>query len=138
MNIMFKKLPFDFLAVLTFYFINFYGKNWTQAHSIGIIIALPSLTLWILSRHHLGKSFAVLPIAKELVTTGLYSKIRNPVYVFSTLSLFGLMLPSQNIFQYILLTIVIAVQIVRSKKESVVLQNKFGQKYLDYKKTTWF
>ena len=38
-----------------------------------------------IARLQLGKSFAVNPQAKELVTHGLYSKIRNPMYLFSGL-----------------------------------------------------
>lgn len=135
---MLKKLPFDFLAVLTFYFINYQNKVWTPYHFVGICIAIPSLFLWILARYQLGKSFAVLPKAKELVTTGLYSKIRNPVYIFSTLSLLGLILPSFSVFQYVVLGLITILQFYRSQKESVVLEKKFGESYMEYKKGTWF
>jgi protein-S-isoprenylcysteine O-methyltransferase Ste14 len=46
---------------------------------LGIIVAAVSLVLLVLARVQLGKSFSVTPKAKELVTHGLYSRIRNPM-----------------------------------------------------------
>jgi len=43
---------------------------------------LISVVLLIISRLQLGKSFSVMPQARTLVATGLYSKIQHPMYVF--------------------------------------------------------
>jgi hypothetical protein len=48
--------------------------------------------LFVTARLQLGKSFAVTPQAKELVTLGLYSRIPNPIYVFVDVMIFGLIL----------------------------------------------
>jgi protein-S-isoprenylcysteine O-methyltransferase Ste14 len=50
----------------------------------GTAVMLPSYIFLIMARVQLGTSFAVSPQAKELVTRGLYSKIRHPVYVLCT------------------------------------------------------
>jgi protein-S-isoprenylcysteine O-methyltransferase Ste14 len=63
----------------------FWSGTWNAERWIGLSIAVPSTILLLVSRFQLGRSFAVTPQARELVTTGLYSRIRNPMYVFSTL-----------------------------------------------------
>jgi hypothetical protein len=49
---------------------------------IGTVLALVGVSLIGIARFQLGKSFAIKAEAHELVTRGLYSKIRNPIYVF--------------------------------------------------------
>ena len=58
----------------------------------GILLASVSFALASLSRVQLGKSFAFAPQAKGLVTHGLYSRIRNPMYLFMDLTVVGLTL----------------------------------------------
>lgn len=53
--------------------------------AISVIVGLPSFVLIIISRRQLGKSFSVMPEARVLVTTGLYSRIQHPTYVFLAL-----------------------------------------------------
>ena len=54
------------------------------------------------ARWQLGKSFSVTPQARELVTRGLYSKIRNPIYVFSSLFVAGVLIALQNRYALLL------------------------------------
>lgn len=78
-----------------------------------------------------------MPKAKYLVTTGLYSKLRHPVYYFSILALIGILIFSWNIYVLIAVIILIALEIIRMRKEEEVLTKKFGKKYKEYKQTTW-
>jgi protein-S-isoprenylcysteine O-methyltransferase Ste14 len=55
---------------------------WTTPRIIGAAIFLCALPLFVLARLQLGASFSVTAQARKLVTTGLYSRIRNPIYVF--------------------------------------------------------
>ncbi len=128
----------DFAAVFFLYYLNYIGKNWTYIYWVGNFITTTSLVLWIAARVQLGSNFSVLPKAKGLTTKGLYSKIRNPVYVFSSLVILGLILPSGNFYQYLLLVIIICIQLFRANKEDKVLQNTFGAEYQKYKSQTWF
>ena len=57
----------------------FYSGPWNIWRTVGLIIAVPSMILLFIARFQLGRSFAVTPQAKVLVTHGLYSKIRNPM-----------------------------------------------------------
>jgi protein-S-isoprenylcysteine O-methyltransferase Ste14 len=86
----------------------------------------------------LGQSFAFTPQAKDLVTHGLYSKIRNPMYVFVDITLTGLFLAVNLPWLLILVPIWAILQVRQAGKEAKVLQEKFGQVYFDYRKKTWF
>src|SRR4249919_564966 len=46
----------------------------------GIVLAAIAFPLWIAARVQLGSSFSFRAEAHRLVTTGLYAKIRHPVY----------------------------------------------------------
>ena len=110
---------------------------WTPMRIAGLAIAIPSFLLLILARIQLGRAFSVQAKATMLVTTGLYSRIRNPIYVFSSLTIAGIIVWANRPLWFLCLAILIPVQIVRSRKESRVLEEKFGEAYLDYKKNTW-
>ena len=70
------------LIVFIFAGIHFGSLPWTPARIAGVVIGLPSLALLVLARIQLGGSFSVRPKAQALVTHGLYSRIRNPIYLF--------------------------------------------------------
>src|ERR1035438_7589922 len=65
-------------------------RPWTVLRIAGAILAVVGYSTFVTARLQLGKSFAVTPQAKELVTLGLYSRIRNPIYVFVDIMIFGL------------------------------------------------
>jgi protein-S-isoprenylcysteine O-methyltransferase Ste14 len=106
---------------------------------IGMAIATTGFFLWMLARYQLGKSFTVTAQAKALVTTGLYSKIRNPIYFFGGVAFFGVFLAWGNPYSLVgFLALYFAMQILRAKKESALLEEAFGDEYRRYKASTWF
>jgi protein-S-isoprenylcysteine O-methyltransferase Ste14 len=111
---------------------------WKTHQLIGLAIMAPSLLLWGLARWQLGGSFSIRPQAKALVTHGLYSKIRNPVYLFGGLMIAGLFVYSGNPWFFLLFLILIPLQVIRLRKESQVLEATFGDSYRSYKRHTWF
>jgi protein-S-isoprenylcysteine O-methyltransferase Ste14 len=111
---------------------------WNVERWIGLSIGVPSTILLLVSRFQLGRSFAVTPQARELVTSGLYSKLRNPMYVFSTLLVLSFVLTVQKPYLFLLPVILVVAQIIRSRQESGVLEEKFGDAYREYRKKTWF
>ena len=111
---------------------------WTPLRIAGAIVAIPALALWFIARVQLGKSFSITPQAKELITRGLYSKIRNPVYLFGSFFIAGLFLYIGRTWLLLLFVVLIPLQLFRIKKEEKVLEEKFGETYLQYKKSTWF
>ena len=73
------------------------------------------------------------------LSPGLYSKIRNPIYVFSALMLAGILIALQRPYAlFFLLLVLIPVQIVRARKEAKVLEAKFGEEYRACRAKTWF
>lgn len=113
-------------------------QPWTPMRAAGAVIAVPSLALLILARLQLGGSFAVRAKAQALVTHGLYSRIRNPIYVFGALAIVGIFL-FLGVPKYLwVFVVVIPLQIYRVTKEEQVLAAKFGDEYRAYKARTWF
>ncbi len=113
-------------------------SDWTAIQSIGAILCAAGFALWTLARFQLGRSLAVTARAKQLVTRGLYSKIRNPIYVFSALTIAGYILVLGKLSWLLILVIVVPMQIWRARVESRVLEAEFGDEYRAYRARTWF
>jgi protein-S-isoprenylcysteine O-methyltransferase Ste14 len=110
----------------------------TPMRLVGIVIALPCALLLMVARLQLGSAFSVEAKASKLVRTGLYSRIRNPIYVFGALLIVGLLLLTGRPVLLLLLLVLIPLQVVRVRREQQVLAEKFGAEYEDYKRGTWF
>jgi protein-S-isoprenylcysteine O-methyltransferase Ste14 len=117
---------------------SFAHAPWGVGRIAGAVLTLVFLGLLTLARVQLGNSFSVTPQAKVLVTRGIYSKIRHPVYVFSAMLVVGLGLYLQFHWLLMLLVVIVPLQIWRAKQEEKVLTESFGDAYAQYKKTTWF
>jgi protein-S-isoprenylcysteine O-methyltransferase Ste14 len=112
--------------------------QWDAVRLVGLVLMIVGAGLFFTARLQLGNSFAVRAQARELVTTGLYSKIRNPIYVFSSVMILGLLISIRKPYWFLVLPILAVVQILRSRRESRVLEAKFGDQYREYRKQTWF
>ena len=112
--------------------------EWNVYRWIAVAIALPSIVLFLIARYQLGRSFSVTAQAHELVTHGVYSKIRNPIYVFGGLVILAFLLTLQKPVFLLILLAMIPVQIKRTRNEAKVLEEKFGDAYREYRKKTWF
>lgn len=117
-----------------------YSMNlaWTPMRVAGVAIALPAFIMFCIARVQLGRSFSVEAKATELVTTGVYSKIRNPIYVFGAIMALGVIIWSGQPILLLFFVVLIPMQIVRARKESRILEAKFGDAYREYRKKTWF
>jgi protein-S-isoprenylcysteine O-methyltransferase Ste14 len=72
------------------------------------------------------------------VTHGVYSKIRNPIYVFGTLVIAGFVLVVHRPILWLLLLAIIVMQTIRARREAQVLEAAFGDAYREYRRQTWF
>lgn len=128
------------LAVVLLALASWYLRDlpWTPMRVAGVAIAIPALILLIVARLQLGRSFSVRAKASHLVSTGLYSRIRNPIYVFGTLLIVGIILWASRPILLLVLIVLIPVQIYRARREGQVLLAEFGEAYLEYKRRTWF
>jgi protein-S-isoprenylcysteine O-methyltransferase Ste14 len=104
---------------------------------IGIGLIIPSLVLELIAFYQLGNSFAVSPQAKELVTKGLYTKLRHPMYLFQILLILGIAIVTRDLIAYVVCVFAIVFVIWRVRKENRVLEEKFGDVYRAYRKQAW-
>ncbi len=128
------------VIVALFFFVPVLREEpWTPLRIAGVMIALIGLAFVVTAHINLGDSFTFTPQAKgPLVTHGLYGKIRNPMYVFVDLTVAGLILAVNLPWLLVLIPIWAIFQARQAGREAKVLQEKFAQAYLDYRKKTWF
>src|SRR5206468_10822205 len=114
------------------------GGVWHTRTVVGLAILAPSFVLWALARHQRGDSCTPRAEARRLVTHGLYSRIRHPIYLFAECMALGII--SFLGFPLLMLVWVPAVawQIRRARRESRVLEDAFGDAYRRYRRGTWF
>jgi protein-S-isoprenylcysteine O-methyltransferase Ste14 len=138
----FLKLNIVTLAVVVFFLpfivLQFWGPPWTALRIAGLGLGTACLLLFALARIQLGRAFSVQAKASTLVTSGLYSRIRNPIYVFGGLTFAGFMLWANHPRLLLIFVVLIPMQVWRSREEERVLTEKFCEKYLEYKRQTWF
>jgi protein-S-isoprenylcysteine O-methyltransferase Ste14 len=126
------------LGLVVWLLMHAYLVEWDAVKVGGAVVAALALVMLVVARMQLGTSFSVQPKARRLVTTGLYAKIRNPIYVFGALMLVGMALVLSNWVLLGVVVILIPVQRMRAHKEELVLAAAFGEEYARYKAGTWF
>jgi protein-S-isoprenylcysteine O-methyltransferase Ste14 len=129
---------FDLAVYLAWY-------GWVAAHPqdsarywVALAVAAVGFAFWITARVQLGNAFSVGAKASYLVTTGLYSKIRNPVYFFGHIAILATMVAWGRWIWVALVVMGIPFQMARAYREQQVLEAAFGDEYRRYKKQTWF
>jgi|SRR4051812_34355004 protein-S-isoprenylcysteine O-methyltransferase Ste14 len=115
----------------------FWHGPWTPMRIAGLMLAAASFAILTWARVNLGNSFSIAPEAKNLVTNGVYSKVRHPVYTFGILLFIGLAMYVAKPWFLVGMLILVPIQVARARAEERVLIAKFGDEYLSYKKTTW-
>jgi len=111
---------------------------WDWQRGLGVALMLVGVAGIATARYQLGKSFSLAPKARELVTRGIYSKIRNPIYVFGGLMLAGFVLVLHRPVLWLVLLALIIMQTLRARREAQVLEAAFGDAYREYRRKTWF
>ena len=126
------------LVAATAIVVSLWNNPWTVSKILGFVLLVPAFILLTTARLNLGNAFSQRPQATHLVTTGLYSRIRNPIYIFSTVGLAGLILyMNKPLFLPVLLPL-IGMQVWRARAESWLLAAKFDEDYRRYREQTWF
>ena len=108
------------------------------ARLTGLLLSLIGLAGVIVSRYTLGRSFSIAPKATALVTNGIYSRIRNPIYVSGMFFIGGAILMMGQPVGLVIFLVLIPLQIIRARREAAVLEARFGDEYREYRKRTWF
>jgi protein-S-isoprenylcysteine O-methyltransferase Ste14 len=127
---------FVLLQLLGWSVLPFSGGLWIQL--IGFALVVVGIGSAIAARYELGINWAnsyeyqVKP-KQRLVTSGIYSLIRNPIYSGMTMAVFGAELVAQSYLLFIgVLLFWEAYQ--QSKLEEKILEAHFGKEYTAYKK----
>ena len=105
---------------------------------VGLGLGVAGLSGVLFARYTLGRSFSIRAKATELVTRGVYSRIRNPIYVFGIVFAVGLFLMVRKPYLWLVLPLFVGLQIIRARQEARVLEAKFGDAYREYRERTWF
>lgn len=125
-------------ASILFWVLAKWTTPWNAQRYIGTILTVVGISFIAVARYQLGKSFSIKAEAHELVTRGLYSKIRNPIYVFGVVMLVGLALVFQKPVFWLVVVVMVIGQATRARREARVLEEAFGDAYREYRRKTWF
>ena len=133
----FRYVALPLAVVLTVYALT-QDLPWTSMRIAGMTMMLLGFVLWGIAHVQLGDSFSVRPEARQLVTHGIYSRIRNPIYVFSAIAIAGAALTFEKPLWLLVFVVILPLQLIRSRREARVLEDKFGEQYREYARHTWF
>jgi len=106
---------------------------------IGILFCYTGLIIFLSALISFGKAWRIgidKENSNELITEGIFKYSRNPIFLFMDIYFMGIALVYPNIvFVLVTFCMIIGIhfQIIR---EEQFLINKFGEKYVEYKKRT--
>ncbi len=130
-----------YIDVTVWCVVAFYAlRRWNESPTYLVAITLAFLTfaLWVTARIQLGASFKIRAEAHQLVTRGLYSRLRNPIYTFAFISYNCLFVALRAWLAIPIFALVYVGQLRRIRNEEQVLESAFGDEYRAYKARTWF
>ncbi|MCX6796490.1 MAG: isoprenylcysteine carboxylmethyltransferase family protein, partial [Candidatus Falkowbacteria bacterium] len=105
-----------------------------------IAINIAGLIIWWSAKLTLSENWNAgygKPKIKQLVTRGIYLKIRHPLYWGINLTLMGLVLMYPKVWFLIINFLIIVYFFHRMHVENNYLTEKLGKEYRDYKRKTW-
>ncbi|MBM4333871.1 MAG: hypothetical protein FJ117_22095 [Deltaproteobacteria bacterium] len=108
-------------------------------HAVGGLIGLTGLILAVLSFRALGKNFRVYAAPRpngRLVVSGVYSKMRHPMYTAAMAIFGGWILIFGSLLSVPLWLAFSILYLVKSVKEERILIDRFPE-YAEYRKRTW-
>lgn len=103
----------------------------------GIILSILGSIIGCLALWELKRSFSIMVEVRQLITKGIYSKIRHPLYAGELLSLLGIALLFNNIAGYTMFALLLLMQCARAILEERKLIAHFPE-YTTYRENTGF
>jgi protein-S-isoprenylcysteine O-methyltransferase Ste14 len=126
------------LGVIAYLLWSHAPNPWTWMQTLGVCLTVAGFSLWLVAHVQLGNSFTARAEARTLVTHGLYSKIRNPIYLFGAIAIIGVLLFLGRPSFLLMFVVLVPLQLFRMRNETKVLEAKFGDEYRNYRRATWF
>jgi len=127
---------------VVFYFALLAFAVWKRPHTpmltVAVVVAAASFPLWILARLQLGTALSFRARADHLVTTGLYSRLRHPVYLFGSIAGVASLVALQVWWVLVVALLLSPITIVRAVREERLLRAAFGEEYEAWRRRTWF
>jgi protein-S-isoprenylcysteine O-methyltransferase Ste14 len=96
-----------------------------EALAIVMILAGSLLSFWTIT--HLGRSFSIMPQARQLVTTGPYAVVRHPLYLCEEIAVIGAMLSCLSPTALLLAAVHWVFQTRRAAAEEQLLRETFPE-----------
>ena len=124
-------------TVISLAFFVFY-RNIGFNKIISSTITTLGLIIWWTATITLKTSFSLIPKASGIIQNGIYSKIRHPVYVGLLITNIGWIILTRSVPVILLVIGITLSSIIRMLLEEKKLIKTFGEKYITYKKQTWF
>jgi protein-S-isoprenylcysteine O-methyltransferase Ste14 len=90
-----------------------------------LILLLAGQFVCAVALTQLGRSFSVMPEARLLVTSGIYSRIRHPLYFAEAVAALGVLLQYRTVGAALLVAAQFAVKLWRMREEEKVLEAEF-------------
>ena len=115
-----------------------WGGDTTRWMGVLLFALGGALRLWpvfVLDRRFSGL-VAIQP-GHELVTTGVYAKVRNPSYLGLLVSMLGWALAFRSMIGVLLALCMLPPLTARMRSEETLLRSHFGAQYEAYRKRTW-
>jgi len=106
---------------------------WTLMRLAGLVLILVGLGLATLARIQLESSKRT-----GLLTRGMYSRIRHPMYLFYFVAFAGLLLYLNEVGGIPLLLLLGVFPFRLARREEQDLEALYGEQYRRYKQQTWF
>lgn len=112
--------------------------NWDYLKVLGFVLLGISLAWTVIAQTHMKNSWRIgidATTKTELITTGLFSVSRNPIFFGMILSLLGVFLTTPNAITLLFLILGYVLIQIQIRLEEDFLTQEHGQIYLDYKKS---
>jgi len=117
--------------------IAFFGKTDQALPNLAsTACVLIGMIMMLITIRHLGRSFSLVPQARNVVQTGPYRWIKHPLYLAEEIAVFGVVLRNPTPLTAVLLVLHIGVQVCRILYEEDLLRRNCPE-YSSYEASRW-
>ena len=123
------------------FFLDFGPRLFTAATpgTVGAVLCVVGLLLMLLGFASIGGAIQIAPeprVGGELVTRGVYRRLRHPIYTAIVILVAGLFLRKPSVPMAIMAPVVIVFLAVKTQFEETLLLARYPE-YATYRKRTW-